>query len=145
MQNLKKNWLVFPNMTWGPLWIFTQPLKSPKISLRCSIFVYSKHEVWAKKFADDTSLFSVALDINTSAIELNSGLKKINDWAFQWKMTFNSGRRKQAQEIIFSKILKKATHPLLLLNNNKVSQVNAQAHPGVILDVNIWRAFGKCI
>ena len=36
----------------------------------------------AKLFADDTSLLSVVHDINTSAIELNSDLKKINDWAF---------------------------------------------------------------
>ena len=37
----------------------------------------------AKLFADVTSLFSVVHDINTSTIELNSNLKKINDWAFQ--------------------------------------------------------------
>ena len=65
----------------------------------------------AKLFADDTSLFSVVHDINTSTIELNSDLKKINDWAFQWKMTFNPDSSKQAQEIIFSRKLKKATHP----------------------------------
>ena len=35
----------------------------------------------AKLFADDTSLFSVVHDINTSTIELKSDLKKINDWA----------------------------------------------------------------
>ena len=39
----------------------------------------------AKLFADDTSLFSVGHDINTSTIELNSDLKKINDWAFNEK------------------------------------------------------------
>ena len=78
----------------------------------------------------DTFLFS-------SAIELNSDLKKINDWAFQWKMTFNSDRSKQAQEIMSSRKLKKATHSLLLFNNNNVSQVNSQKHLGVILDVNI--------
>ena len=50
----------------------------------------------AKLFADDTSLFSVVHDINTSAIELSSDLKKINDWTFQWKMTFNPDRSKQA-------------------------------------------------
>ena len=50
----------------------------------------------AKLFANDTSLFSVVHDINTSAIELNSDLKKINDWAFQWQMTFNPDRSKQA-------------------------------------------------
>ena len=36
----------------------------------------------AKLFADDTSLFSVVHDVNISDIELNSELKKINDWAF---------------------------------------------------------------
>ena len=65
----------------------------------------------AKLFADDTSLFSVVHDINTSAIELNNDLKKINDWVFQWKMTFNLDRSEQAQEIIFSRKLKTTTHP----------------------------------
>ena len=43
----------------------------------------------AKLFADDTSLFSVFHDVNTSADELNDDLKKVNEWAFQWKMSFN--------------------------------------------------------
>ena len=33
----------------------------------------------AKLFADDTSLFSVVHDVNTSAKELNDDLKKVND------------------------------------------------------------------
>ena len=45
----------------------------------------------AKLFADDTSLFSVIYDNNTSALELNNDLAKINRWAFQWKMSFNTG------------------------------------------------------
>ena len=48
----------------------------------------------AKLFADDTALFLVVHDINTSAIELNKYLKKIKDWDFQWKMTFNPDRSK---------------------------------------------------
>ena len=36
-----------------------------------------------KLFADDTSLFSVVHDINTSVKELNEDLNKINNWAFQ--------------------------------------------------------------
>ena len=36
-----------------------------------------------KIFADDTSLFSVIHDSNTSSLELNSDLAKINTWAFQ--------------------------------------------------------------
>ena len=42
-----------------------------------------------KLFADDTSLFSVVQDITLSAKNLNDDLKKINIWAFQWKMSFN--------------------------------------------------------
>ena len=56
-----------------------------------------------KLFADDTSLFSVAHDLNTSASDINIDLKLISDWAFRWKMSFNPDPRKQAQEIIFSR------------------------------------------
>ena len=36
-----------------------------------------------KLFADDTSLFSVILDVNSSQIDLNEDLDKINNWAYQ--------------------------------------------------------------
>ena len=36
----------------------------------------------AKRFADDTWLFLVVHDVNTSRIELNDNLKKVNDWTF---------------------------------------------------------------
>ena len=68
----------------------------------------------AKLFADDTSLFSVTHDITTSANELNNDLKKISDWAFQWKMSFNPDPSKQAQEVIFSRKLKNVSHPPLV-------------------------------
>ena len=57
--------------------------------------------------------------------------------AFQWKMNFNPDRSKQAQEIIFTRKLKKSTHSPLLFNNNYVSQVNSQTYLGVILDVKL--------
>ena len=43
----------------------------------------------AKLFADDMFLFSVIHNSNTSALELNSNMAKINRLAFQWKMIFN--------------------------------------------------------
>ena len=52
-------------------------------------------------------------------------------------MTFNPDRSKQAQEIIFSRKLKEATHPPFHFNNNNVSQVNSYKHLGVILDVKL--------
>ena len=42
-----------------------------------------------KLFADDTSLFSVVHDVNTSANNWNNNFSKISDCAIQWKMNFN--------------------------------------------------------
>ena len=53
-------------------------------------------------FGDNTSLFSVVHDLNTSVNEINDNLKKIEAWAHQWKMSFNPDPLKQAQEFIFS-------------------------------------------
>ena len=57
----------------------------------------------AKLFADDTSLFLIIHDVNTSANELNNDLYQINKWVFQWKMSFNPDPSKQTQVIIFSR------------------------------------------
>ena len=48
-------------------------------------------------FVDDTSLFSVAHDINTAS-DLNYDLEIINHWAFQWKMNFNPDLNKQTNK-----------------------------------------------
>ena len=71
----------------------------------------------AKLFADDASLFLLVQDVYTSAKELNDNLKKINDWVFQWKMRFNHDLSKQAPEVIFSRKVKRSTHPPLVFNN----------------------------
>ena len=79
-----------------------------------------------KLFADDTSLFSVIHDSVIATSELNSDLARIKQWAFQWKMSFNPDPNKQAQELIFSRKLKKVCHPPLCFNNNNVSQASSQ-------------------
>ena len=95
----------------------------------------------AKLFADDTSLFSVIHDSNTSALELNSDLAKINRWAFQWKMRFIPDPKKQAQKVIFSRKSKAISHPPLVFNNNNnnnnVIQTTSQKHLGIILDTRL--------
>ena len=73
-----------------------------------------------KLFADDTSLFSV-VHITNSANLSNSDLSNINEWALQWKMSFNPDPVKQAQEIIFSRKTSKRNHPGLMFNNNIVN------------------------
>ena len=100
----------------------------------------------AKLFADDTSLFSVIHDIATSANELNNDLKKISDWAFQWKMSFNPDPSKQTQEVIFSRKLKNVSHPLLVIDNANVSSCKSQKHLGILLDAKLtFEEFYKTI
>ena len=78
--------------------------------------LYSK----TKLFADDARLFKVVHEINTSADELNSNLKSVGDWAFQWKMSFSSDPSKQVHETNRSK-LRKALQPPLIFSNANVS------------------------
>ena len=65
----------------------------------------------AELFADNTSLFSVIHDIQTSTNNLNKDLERISNWATHWKMNFNPDTTKQAQEVIFSRKVKKKVHP----------------------------------
>ena len=69
----------------------------------------------AKLFADDTSLFSTVHDPNHSAKVLNDDLNKISEWAYKWKMLFNSDLTKQVQEVIFSKKKLKLNVQLFIL------------------------------
>ena len=81
--------------------------------------------------------FSVINDKHLSANKLNQNLTRINNWAFQWKMSFNPDPSKQAQEVIFSRKLQKSTHPMLSFNNNTVTQSVTQKHLGMFLDTKL--------
>ena len=61
----------------------------------------------ARIFADDASLFSVTHDTQTSANNRKKDLERISNSATQWKINFNPDTTKQAQEVIFSRKLKK--------------------------------------
>ena len=78
--------------------------------------------------------FSIVNDIDVSEHELNSDLKKISLWAYQWKMSFNPDVSKQAQEVIFSERTQKLFHPTVLFNNISVRHSIVQKHSGVYLD-----------
>ena len=70
-------------------------------------------------------------------MNLNDDLKKVNKWAFQWKMSFNPDLNKQAQEVIFSRKLNKPDHPSLNFNNMVVIQSTTHKHLGMILDTKL--------
>ena len=88
----------------------------------------------AKLFADDTSIFSIVTDINESCHELNNDLLKINNWAHQWKMSFNPDPNKQAAEVIFSHKLNQPVQPPVYFNNSPVASQSFTKHLGMILD-----------
>ena len=88
----------------------------------------------AKLFADDTSSFSVIYDSQTSANDLNKDLEMIHNWAFQWKMNFDLGPNKQAQEVIFIRKTEKRAHPPVVFNKAYVAQSKYQKHQGIIQD-----------
>ena len=90
-----------------------------------------------KLFADDTSLFSVVRDFNTSAAHLNNDLRKISNWAFQWGISFNPDPSKQAQEVIFSRKHQKISHPSIYFSNNPIESVSSQKYLGMILDIKL--------
>ena len=56
-------------------------------------------------------------------------------------MSFNPDPSKQAQDVIFSRKIKKGPYPSLVLNNNNALQASFQKHLGVTLDVKL--TFGE--
>ena len=87
-----------------------------------------------KLFADNTSLFPVVKNADASNINLNNDLKKIGEWAFQWKMNFNPDPTKQAQKLIFSRKVQMTNCPYLFFNGNVVRQTILQNHLGMFLE-----------
>ena len=90
-----------------------------------------------KPFSDDTSLFSVVKDIQSSAAILRNYLTVISNWAFQWKMIFDPDLTKQAQEVLFSRKTKKLLHLSLSFNNIPLKNSVSQKHLGLKLDVKL--------
>ena len=71
----------------------------------------SQNLSWTTKlFADDTSVFSIVHDIDSSTKQLNDDLKMVLDWAYQWKMYFNPDFSKQAPKLIFSSKSSRVDH-----------------------------------
>ena len=59
------------------------------------------------------------------------------NWDFPCKMFFNPDLRKQAQEVIFSRKIKKLFYPTILLKNIQLYNSLLQKHPGLTLDIKL--------
>ena len=89
---------------------------SPLFPLPYSVLIYinklSKNLNSAVKFfAENTSIFHVVKDLNTSAEILNHDVSRISEWEYRWKMSFNP---KQANKAT------KTNHPIVTFNGNTV-------------------------
>ena len=77
-------------------------------------------------------------------------MKKISEWAHQWKMLFNPDPRKQATEVYFSRKLNQDSPLPLDFNNNAVQTVEVHNHLGLSLDkkldfnIHIENKINKC-
>ena len=88
-------------------------------------------------FPDDTSLFSIVTNPTLSALELNSDLKVIENWAYQWKMLFNLDPTKQAIGMLFSRKRVDQNHPPVFFNNASVGSASDYKHLGTIIDCKL--------
>ena len=110
---------------------------SPRFDFRTPFIIYINHfpetlQSTRKLFADDTSLFLVIKDPNSTAEQ-----RQLNRWAFPWKGSFNLDHPKQAKEVIFSRRDKNINHPPIYFNDTAVTQVSQQKHLGLILDISL--------
>lgn len=87
-----------------------------------------------KIFADDVSLFSAVDSQVACADRLNHDLECINEWAHQWKMSFNPDPSKSAVEVYFSKKTAPVLVPPILFNGQVVATHDFQKHIGLLLD-----------
>ena len=84
--------------------------------------------LYVKCFAGDNSLFSIVTNPTLSAFELNSDLKVIENWAYQWKMLFNPDHNKQAIGMLLSRKRVDQNHPAQFLNHVPVGSVSDHKH-----------------
>ena len=78
-------------------------------------------------------MFTVVHDPDAAYEKINHDLALVSQWAHDWRMSFNSDPQKQAVELRFSKKRLVMYHPVILLNNILVKQVEEHNHLGLIL------------
>ena len=81
---------------------------------------------YIKLFADDTLLSSIVDDIDKSASKLNNYPIRIQEWDYQWKISFDidrtkpAHRPKPAHEVILIWKNENSTYPNLYFNSESI-------------------------
>lgn len=87
-------------------------------------------------FADDTTIF-LTVDKsgeNITANRLNDDLRKIEDWANQWLVTFSPPKSKT---MTFTRKVNEVDHPDLIFCNSVLQSVDTHKHLGITLANNL--------
>ena len=93
-----------------------------------------------KLLADDTSLFSVVHDVNTSASDVNKDLKLIIDWAFQWKVSFNPDPSNQAKT---DKGILMISSKFVICDSKKSKFIKKQEASGLLSNLGLKKPLRK--
>ena len=87
-------------------------------------------------FVDDICIYIEVGDHDLSAIQLNTDLQHIQEWADRWLVTFSSPKTK---DLLISNE-QPQPHLPIYLNNQEILPVQSQSHLGVRISNNLtWR------
>ena len=98
-----------------------------------------------KFFVDYSRLLSVVNNMNGSAINLKKDFVKVNNWTFQWKMSFTLIPTTEWKNQMFSRKSRQMSHPLIYFNCNFVKKdiltFRHKRHPEIhsLIQLNIQK------
>lgn len=81
-----------------------------------------------KLFADDTSLYLIINNPQTTADILNRGLDKIHTWSTNWLVSFNP---QKTETMTISQKINKPHHPDIFMNDTPIAEVPNHKHLGL--------------
>ena len=79
-------------------------------------------------FADDTSLYIIVDNPQTSAETLNADLEKVSAWAKTWLVSFNPLK---TESLIITRKIHKPIHPPIFMQNQQIQEVTSHKHLGL--------------
>ena len=81
-------------------------------------------------FADDTSLYIIVDNPQTSAEILNADLEKVSAWAKTWLVSFNPLK---TESLIITRKIHKPIHPPIFMQNQQIQEVTSHKHLGLYI------------
>ena len=81
-----------------------------------------------KLFADDTSLYLIIDNPQTTADILNRDLDKIHTWSTNWLVSFNP---QKTETMTISRKINKPHHPDIFMNDTPIAEVSNHKHLGL--------------